>query len=479
MSPTNGVMFQAFTWKSKNDGTFWDTLAERANRLVEVGFTAVWLPPACKAQAGTADEGYGVYDLYDLGEFDQKGTVRTRYGTRDQYEACVGRLNDADLLTLADIVLNHRMGADETETFLAVEVDPDDRTRARSEPIELEAWTRFNFPGRGDTHSDFRWRWHHFNAVDQSADGEDQPRRVFRVANKNFADAVDNERGNFDYLMGCNHHLEQPDVRDELRRWARWMIDTTGVRGVRIDAAKHMAADFLKSLHESAAEHVGRDLFAVAEYATADVSSIDGFLDQTEGKMHAFDFPLQDAFRAAGQAGHDFDLRKLADAGLVACRPELSVTFVDNHDTDPAQGGGRWVDDAFKVSAYAFILLRKGGMPCVYAGDFDGGEDLTEFGEPIGRLMALRRRYNFGDQQDHFDQPERIAWVRTGDEQHPGAMVVVLGHAAGGALELATTRSQTQFVRAFGGDEARVTTDDQGVATFPVSSDGVEVWVTP
>lgn len=30
------------------------------------------------------DTGYGVYDVYDLGEFDQKGTVRTKYGTKQE-----------------------------------------------------------------------------------------------------------------------------------------------------------------------------------------------------------------------------------------------------------------------------------------------------------------------------------------------------------------------------------------------------------
>lgn len=44
----------------------------------------IWLPPAFKA-TGEHDVGYGVYDLYDLGEFDQKGTIPTKYGTKDEY----------------------------------------------------------------------------------------------------------------------------------------------------------------------------------------------------------------------------------------------------------------------------------------------------------------------------------------------------------------------------------------------------------
>ena len=64
-----------------NDGLFWDNLAKKANSLKHKGFTALWLPPAYKGMGGINDVGYGVYDLFDFGEFDQKGTVRTKYGT--------------------------------------------------------------------------------------------------------------------------------------------------------------------------------------------------------------------------------------------------------------------------------------------------------------------------------------------------------------------------------------------------------------
>ena len=45
-------------------------LAEDAAKLKTAGVTAVWLPPAYKGAQGKEDVGYGVYDLYDLGEFN-------------------------------------------------------------------------------------------------------------------------------------------------------------------------------------------------------------------------------------------------------------------------------------------------------------------------------------------------------------------------------------------------------------------------
>ena len=52
----------------------------------------LWLPPAYKGADGAEDSGYTVYDLYDLGEFDQKGSVRTKYGTKDEYVAAIKEL---------------------------------------------------------------------------------------------------------------------------------------------------------------------------------------------------------------------------------------------------------------------------------------------------------------------------------------------------------------------------------------------------
>ena len=59
------------------------------------------------------DVGYSVYDLYDLGEFDQKGTVPTKYGTKDEYPlAAIKALRSAGINVYGDIVSNQMMGAD-------------------------------------------------------------------------------------------------------------------------------------------------------------------------------------------------------------------------------------------------------------------------------------------------------------------------------------------------------------------------------
>ena len=122
----NETMMQYFEWYLPNDGLWWKRCAAKAPNLRALGITQVWLPPAYK---GTSQEdvGYGVYDMYDLGEFDQKGTVRTKYGTREEYLETIRSLHDEGIQVYADIVLNHRMGGDETEEVFAVSDSPENR----------------------------------------------------------------------------------------------------------------------------------------------------------------------------------------------------------------------------------------------------------------------------------------------------------------------------------------------------------------
>ena len=108
----NRTMLQGFEWYIPADGKHWSRLAEQAERLAGLGFTDIWLPPAYKGLEGAKDVGYGVYDLFDLGEFDQKGSVATKYGTKEEYLACIRALHGAGMQVLADVVLNHMMGQD-------------------------------------------------------------------------------------------------------------------------------------------------------------------------------------------------------------------------------------------------------------------------------------------------------------------------------------------------------------------------------
>ncbi len=65
----------------------------------------MWIPPATKGLSAE-DTGYAVYDLYDLGEFDQKGTVRTKYGTKEELMNAIAVCRKHGIPVYVDIVMN-------------------------------------------------------------------------------------------------------------------------------------------------------------------------------------------------------------------------------------------------------------------------------------------------------------------------------------------------------------------------------------
>ena len=147
---SNDTMMQYFEWYLPSDSTLWNKLTKDVKHLENIGITHLWLPPAYKGASGKDDVGYGVYDLYDLGEFDQKGSIPTKYGTKEEYVDAIKILKENNIKVLADIVLNHKMGADETEDVLAIQDDASNRSVSLTSAKPIRVWTKYNFPGRGD-----------------------------------------------------------------------------------------------------------------------------------------------------------------------------------------------------------------------------------------------------------------------------------------------------------------------------------------
>ncbi|MDB4972167.1 MAG: alpha-amylase [Myxococcaceae bacterium] len=476
----NGVLMQCFHWNNAADGKLWTDLIERAEELQSRGITGVWIPPSYKGAAGGTDPGYGVYDLFDLGEFDQKGSVRTKYGTKEELLAAVTALRDRGIRVYADIVFNHRVGGDETEDVQARRVDPHDRNAVQPEIITIKAWTRYLFSGRGDQYSSMKWNASHFIAVDCDANMPDQ-NQLYLFADKTFSGDVSFEQGNFDYLMGADVDVYNEEVRAELFHFGRWFVETTGVDGFRLDALKHIPAAFLKDWLNHLRDHFdGREMFAVGEYWTADLAELESYLGKTEGTMRLFDVPLHYKLLAASQGGNAFDLRTVFDGSLLAKNPLMAVTFVDNHDTQPGSSLESWVEPWFKPLAYALILLRRDGYPCVFYADYFGHE-----GEPkiashkvlLDAFLDARGRYNYGDQHEYFDHPNCIGWLRTGDEEHPGAMVVLLSNGDAGQKRIETGKPNAQFKDCTGHDGETISTDESGAADFRCPAGSLSVWL--
>ena len=475
MPAINGTMMQAFHWDYPDDGRLWDELAANATSLAAAGFTALWFPSPCKAMDGPRDVGYGIYDLFDLGEFDQKGAVRTKYGTRAQLETAVRSVRQAGLQVYLDTVLNHKGGADATEVTTGTPVNADNRNIDIGPSREIEIWTQFTFPGRGSTYSDFQWHWYHFDAVDY--DQRTGDRSIFRLADKTFDTPVDPERGNYDYLMFCDLDMSRDDVRAELHRWANWIAGSLDINGFRLDAVRHIRFPFFIEWLDQVRAAAGRDLFAVGEHYTGNVATLRWFIEQTARRMSLFDFPLQFAMRELGRQDGMLDMRQVFDGTLVSQEPTLAVTFVDNHDTHQQNRQDMAIPEWFRPHAYALILLRESGYPCVFYPDYYGGGGRPSLRPLLDALLAARRDHAYGPQTDYFDDANLIGWTRGGDEAHPLGLAVLATDGAGGEKRMRVGQPGAVFSEATGSVGRTVTIDADGTGAFHCNDRSIAVWI--
>jgi alpha-amylase len=488
MSNPNGVMMQYFHWYCPADGSLWNQVAETATELAQAGITSLWLPPAYKGTGGGMDVGYGVYDLFDLGEFDQKGSVRTKYGTKEEYLHAIQTAQTAGIRIYADVVFNHKLGADLEEEVEATPFSPDNRTETVGEYQKIKAWTHFTFPGRRGKYSKLEWHWWHFDAIDYNAFNQGES-AIYLLKGKSFDRNVDLEKGNFDYLMGCDLDMDNPEVVGELNYWGEWCYDTTNIDGFRFDAVKHVSAEFFQKWIEHVRNYAKRELFAVGEYWSYEVDALHHFIETTDGKVSLFDAPLHYNFHIASQAGNTYDLTKIFDNTLVQQQPALAVTLVENHDSQPLQSLESIVEAWFKPLAYALILLRTDGYPCIFYGDYYGahyqdnkdGQEYEIWMEShqflIDKFLHVRQTYAYGEQQDYFDHPNTIGWTILGDAEHPGGMAVVLTNGEGGTKWMNIGQPNCTYVDITEHVQESIATNDDGWAEFRCNGGSVSVWI--
>lgn len=476
----NGVMMQYFEWNLPNEGKLWKQLKEDASHLHQIGVTAVWIPPAYKALK-QEDEGYSTYDLYDLGEFDQKGTVRTKYGTKQELKEMIDELHKNKISVYLDAVMNHKAGADRTEKCMAREVNPGQREEELTEPYEIEAWTGFYFPGRGDTYSPFKWHWYHFTGTDFNE--ANKKKAIYQIVSegKSWAEGVDSENGNYDYLMFADIDFDHPEVVDEMKKWGVWVAKELNLDGVRLDAIKHMNDQFIKHFLEAVRADRGKDFYAVGEYWKDDIDSLEEYLADVQYKVDLFDVCLHYKLFQASQQGKDYDLQHLLDDTLVTRHPDLAVTFVDNHDSQKNSSLESQVKDWFKPAAYALILLMKEGYPCIFYGDYYGMKGKKSPHRLIlDILLGARQKYAHGEQNNYFDHPNTVGFVRTGDKEHPDSGLAILisnGEDGDKVMNVGQDHKGEVWHEITGNRLEEVTIDQKGNGKFLVSGGKVAVWV--
>ena len=489
----NQTMIQYFHWYYNEEQNLWNKVISEAAHLKSIGITSVWLPPAYKASTGGYSVGYDTYDLFDLGEFDQKGSVSTKYGSKEEYLKAIDTLHEQGIAVLADVVFNHKAGGDELEKVQVRTVNPDNRNEFTSDVFEIEAWTKFTFPNRKGKYSEFIWDHQCFSGVDWAEDL--QQTAIYSIQNfagEGFEKVPSTELGNYDYLMFDDIDYRNRAVIEELKYWGEWVVETTKVDGFRLDAVKHINPDFIAEWIDHLNQKFDKKFFIVAEnWDVSNTEAQEEYIQLTDRRTQIFDSLLHHNFFLASKDGNDFDMRTIFDNTLVSISPELAVTFVDNHDSQPLQALESYVDFWFRPLAHAIILLREQGIPCLFFPDLYGGiyDDKDNAGEEahielaalpeVETMSKIRAERAYGEQRDYFDHGNCVGWTRAGDEEHEHsgiAVVLSTGEEGFKKMEIGQHFAGKTFIDALGYREQEVVIDENGWAEFHCNAGSVSVW---
>lgn len=304
-----GVLMQAFYWDVPSGGTWWDSVEVKVADWSSAGIDAIWLPPASKAQNGPYSMGYDPFDYYDFGEYNQMGSVETRFGSKTELEDLINSAHDEGLSVIADIVLNHNSGGDS----------------------EANPFTGTN------TYTDF-----------QPLSGKFD--RSYYDFHPN--DYHSSDPGYFGGFPDLCHHKSY--VQDWLYKTdssvAKYYKNVLGFDGWRFDYVKGFDSWVVNDWMSNAGG------FGIGELWDSNVNLLESWTNSANAS--AFDFAC---YYAMNDAFDGNDLTKLNNDMLWKRNSQKAVTFVTNHDTDEIWN---------KMLAYAYILTHE-GYPTMFYRDYE------------------------------------------------------------------------------------------------------------
>jgi alpha-amylase len=347
----SGVMMQGFFWNYDSGGVWWAKMQSQASALrnmagTGIGINRMWFPPACKGQAGSFSMGYDPHDYYDLGSYDQDGSIPTRAGTQAQLKAAIAAFKAQGISCMADIVLNHRAGGNS-------EANP--KTGGFT-------WTAFNNTASGKC----QWHWDSFHP-------------------NNYCSGDEGTFGGYPDICYASG-----SASGDMKAYLVWLKSSAnaGFDSWRYDYCKGFGASVVHDMNAASSP-----AFSVGEYWDTNTAALDNWA--VAANSSCFDFALLYTMEAVCNhpgGGHLPDL--LDPAKCYAARnPKRAVTFVGNHDTDPIT--------ADKMLAYAFILTYQ-GYPCIFWNDYfnagfaNGGGNGSGWGNGIKQLVWCREKLAAG-----------------------------------------------------------------------------------
>lgn len=313
-----GVMLQGFYWDSFTD-TRWSTLEAQANELSSA-FSLIWVPQSAKA-ASNPSMGYNPLYFYNQ---------NSSFGNEAELKSMINTFKDKGLLTIADIVVNHRGNVSNWVDF----------------PTETN-------PYDGKTYQ--------MNSTDIVANDDGGATKNWAKDN-GYQLSSNNDTGeDFPGLRDLDHKSE--NVRNNVKAYLIYLLNYLGYTGFRYDVAKGFSASYFGEYNQAAAPQ-----FSVGEYWDGNASAVKTWINGTKVdntiQSAAFDFPFRYTVR---DAINNNDWTKLGGTSVMSDTNyrRYSVTFVENHDTERRANAAQDPITRDTLAANAF-LLGMPGTPCVF-----------------------------------------------------------------------------------------------------------------
>jgi len=370
----NRVMMQAFYWDVEPRFEWWNNLSTKVEDWSNAGIDRIWLPAASKGQSGGYSMGYDPSDYFDFGNYEQQGTVETRFGSREELENLIKTAHDNDLEVIADIVINHNSGG-------GLQYNP---------YRDKDTYTLFN-EENGNASGMFNRTYEDFypNSV-----SEYDPGSLFY------------EETNLD------HHLERVQNwlwKDE-NSVAKYYKNVMGFDGWRFDYVKGFEPWVVKEW----LDEVGG--FSVGENFDGNPEVLRDWIEASGSP--AFDFST--FYKLEESLDRFEDLTNLEKDMLWKTDAENAVTFTANHDTEKDDNVDNYIASENKLKAYAYILTHP-GYPTIFYSDYEN----ADFQEEIKKMIAIHNSIATGDTEILYVDDDEYVMKRSGTDTNPGLILYI------------------------------------------------------
>lgn len=367
-----GVLMQAFYWDVEPVGGWWDLLADKVDGWADAGINRIWVPAPSKGQSGRNSMGYDPSDYFDLGEYDQHGTVETRFGSRAELESLISTAHSNGVEVIADIVINHNSGG-------GLEFNP---------YRGYETYTLFD-ENHGNASGKFNRNYENF--YPNSTSPYDPGSLFYPETN-------------------LDHHQEY------VQNWlwaadysvAKFYKNEIGFDGWRFDYVLGFEPWVVKAW----LDEVGG--FSVAELWDGRVEVLENYIEETGSGVFDFAtfYKLDEAFDR-----YD-DLTYLTGDMVWKSYPEKAVTFTANHDTEKDENEDNFIAMENKLKAYAFILTHP-GYPTVFYSDYEN----EKFKSQLQQLILINNTIATGEVEVLYVDDDEYIMKRARTASNPGLIL--------------------------------------------------------